>query len=86
MTDSDVDGEIERIAAISGEDKEELKKQLEKRQQTASIKNNVLTDKVYAFLVENNSVNDRFVSLSELEKEKQAEEAKKAENNSEKND
>lgn len=86
VSDSDVDGEIERIAAISGEDKDELKKQLEKKQQLPSIKNNVLTDKVYAFLVENNSVNDRFLSLSELEKEKQAEEAKKAENNSEKND
>ena len=46
---------------------EEYKKELEQQNSISNIKNNVLTDKIYDFLTENNKINEKYLTREEME-------------------
>ncbi|MDR2884873.1 MAG: trigger factor [Deferribacteraceae bacterium] len=82
VTDDDVTAEIARIADLAGRTAEEIRKDVEERNQMMALQNDVLSDKVYLLLAEKSKITDKTVTREEFEKiqaDKAAKEAKDAE-------
>jgi trigger factor len=67
VEDDDVNEKIKEYAKKMKRDFEEYKKELETQGAINNIKNNVITDKIYKFLIENNKVNEIYLTKEEME-------------------
>ncbi len=67
VSKKDVDNKIKEYTKKMKKEFEEYKKELEQQNSISNIKNNVLTDKIYDFLTENNKINEKYLTREEME-------------------
>lgn len=83
VSDAEVDEKIKEYAEKMKRSFDDYKAEIEKFNGMANVQNNVLTDKLYNYLVENNDVTEVVMTREELEAKFQAEQEKQAEDTKE---
>jgi trigger factor len=78
ISNEDINKEVERIAEVNERNADDVRKEmLENEHNLPAMQNDLLADKVYAFLCNENSIDEKEITRGEFEK-KRMEEAEKA--------
>ncbi len=74
VTSDDLNKEVERIAEMSGRPADDIRKDLLGNEQNLpALQNDLLSDKVYAYLCGENTISEKEITRAEFEKARQAE-------------
>ncbi|WP_273264541.1 trigger factor [Flexistipes sinusarabici] len=75
VSEEEMENKIKELAEEMKKDVEEYKKEIEQQGGKESLKNNIMTDKIFDFLGEHNEIAEKYVDPDELAEKQKAEEA-----------